>query len=212
MSTAKYKVFNDGGLRALVNQTKANKIAAGDNSAAIEGLTTDLQEMSTQVSGVFGEVESCLNELDTVKADTASVNQALDGKLAKTGDGSNVTATFTQASSRANITSGEKLATIFGKIAKYFADLKAVAFSGSYNDLSNKPTIPTVTNDLTNALKANYDAAYTHSTKAHAPAGAQANVIESISVNGTAQTITSKNVDIEIESITNAEIDAILSA
>lgn len=54
----------------------------------------------------------------------------------------NQTPTFSQASARANIASGEKLSTIFGKIAKYFADLKTVAFSGSYNDLSNKPSIP----------------------------------------------------------------------
>ena len=32
------------------------------------------------------------------------------------------------------------------------------------------------TNDLTDALKTNYDAAYTHSTAAHAPSGAEANV------------------------------------
>ena len=30
----------------------------------------------------------------------------------------------------------------FGKIMKWFADLKTVAFSGSYSDLSNQPTIP----------------------------------------------------------------------
>ena len=48
-------------------------------------------------------------------------------------------------------------------------------FSGSYNDLSNKPTIPTVTNDLTNTLKSNYDTAYTHSQSAHAPSNAQKN-------------------------------------
>ena len=49
-------------------------------------------------------------------------------------------------------------------------------FSGNYNDLTNKPTIPTVTNDLTNALKSNYDTAYTHSQSAHAPSNAEANV------------------------------------
>lgn len=52
------------------------------------------------------------------------------------------TPTFTQASNRANIASGEKLSALFGKIMKWFADLKTVAFSGSYSDLSNKPTIP----------------------------------------------------------------------
>lgn len=52
------------------------------------------------------------------------------------------TPTFTAASSRANIASGEKLSVILGKIAKYFTDLKTVAFTGSYNDLSDTPTLP----------------------------------------------------------------------
>lgn len=71
-------------------------------------------------------------------------------KLDKTGDGSNVTAAFTAASARANIATGEKLSVIFGKLAKWFADLKTVAFSGSYSDLSNKPSIPSKVSDLTN--------------------------------------------------------------
>lgn len=41
------------------------------------------------------------------------------------------------------------------------------------------------TNDLTNELKANYDAAYTHSQAAHAPADAEKNVIVGLTVNGT---------------------------
>lgn len=46
---------------------------------------------------------------------------------------------FVQAGERENISSGESLPILFGKIKKWFADLKAVAFSGSYSDLSNKP-------------------------------------------------------------------------
>lgn len=49
--------------------------------------------------------------------------------------------TFSEASSRTNIASGDSLSTIFGKISKFFTDLKTVAFSGSYSDLSNKPNI-----------------------------------------------------------------------
>lgn len=52
--------------------------------------------------------------------------------------------TFTQASTRNNIASGEKLSVILGKIQKFFNDLKTVAFSGSYTDLSNKPQINSV--------------------------------------------------------------------
>lgn len=48
--------------------------------------------------------------------------------------------TFNPAEKRENINSGEKHKTIFGKIAKYFSDLKPVAFTGSYNDLQDKPS------------------------------------------------------------------------
>lgn len=49
---------------------------------------------------------------------------------------------FSAAANRVNLVSGEDLEVSLGKISKWFSDLKAVAFSGSYNDLTNKPTIP----------------------------------------------------------------------
>lgn len=59
--------------------------------------------------------------------------------------------TFSQASSRINIASGETLTVILGKIMRYFADLKGVAFSGSYNDLSSRPSLFSGSyNDLSN--------------------------------------------------------------
>lgn len=60
---------------------------------------------------------------------------------------------------------------------------------------------------VTTANKSNWNSAYTHSTSAHAPSNAQANVIESIKVNGTAQTITSKSVNITVPT-TAAEVGA----
>ena len=79
------------------------------------------------------------------KADTAlQKHQDISGKLDKTGDASNTTVAFSAASARENVKTGEKLSVIAGKIAKWFADLKTVAFTGSYNDLSNKPTIPDI--------------------------------------------------------------------
>lgn len=62
--------------------------------------------------------------------------------------------TFTQASTRANIESGETIAIIFGKIRKWFADLKAVAFSASYSDLIDKPTLD-ITNEGTSDVTDN---------------------------------------------------------
>lgn len=63
-----------------------------------------------------------------------------------TGDLSNGTVTFTEAANRENITSGSTLSVLFGKIKKWFSDLKTVAFTGSYTDLSNTPSIPSVGN------------------------------------------------------------------
>lgn len=132
----------------------------------------------------------------------------LDDYLQKDGNGSDVTATFTSATNRENIATGEKLSVIFAKISKWFTDLKTVAFTGSYNDLTDTPTIPTVTNDLTNELKANYDAAYTHSQATHAPANAEENVIETVKVNGTALTATNKAVDITVPTSVSSLSDA----
>lgn len=50
------------------------------------------------------------------------------------------TPTFTQASSRANIASGENTLTILGKIKKYFADLKSHAFNSTVNNLTTTTT------------------------------------------------------------------------
>ena len=48
---------------------------------------------------------------------------------------------FSEATSRQQLNSGDNIATLFGKIKKFLSDLKTIAFSGSYNDLSDKPDI-----------------------------------------------------------------------
>ena len=79
------------------------------------------------------------------------------------------TTTFTTASTRSNVASGEKLSVSFGKISKYFNDLKAVAFSGDRADIglgnvdntsdANKP-VSTAQQQALN-LKANASDVYT---------------------------------------------------
>lgn len=67
---------------------------------------------------------------------------AWNAKLDATGNASNLTVAFSQATTRANLKTGEKLSVSLGKIMKFFADMAAVSFSGSYTDLSNRPSIP----------------------------------------------------------------------
>lgn len=57
------------------------------------------------------------------------------------GDISEKTVKFTEAEGRENINTGESTATMFGKIKKWFADLKNIAFTGNYSDLLNVPEI-----------------------------------------------------------------------
>ena len=59
-----------------------------------------------------------------------------DDYLSKTGNANDTTVTFTESTTRANITSGEKASVLFGKIKKFFADLKTVAFTGNASDVS----------------------------------------------------------------------------
>lgn len=64
----------------------------------------------------------------------------------KTFNNTKINVNFEETSSRQQINSGENISTLFGKIKKFFSDLKSVAFSGSYKDLSDTPTIPSVGN------------------------------------------------------------------
>ena len=83
--------------------------------------------------------------------------------------------TFAESGTRSNIVSGETLSTLFGKIKKFFADLKTVAFTGSYTDLSNKPTSMQNPNSLTltmNGSATNYNGASSASKSWYAPTSA----------------------------------------
>ena len=81
----------------------------------------------TPVKGTDYFTPTDVNEI----AAEAAKKVDISGKLDKTGDGSNVTAAFTAARTRANIATGEKLSVLFGKIAKWFADLGTLAFKST---------------------------------------------------------------------------------
>lgn len=81
----------------------------------------------TPVKGTDYFTPTDVNEIAAEAAKKVDVS----GKLDKTGDGSNVTAAFTAASTRANIATGEKLSVLFGKIAKWFADFGSLAFKST---------------------------------------------------------------------------------
>lgn len=101
----------------------------------------------------YGDAETILTEYanDIKSRVSTKANQGLTAQQqanAKTNIGiekvpnvatNDQTPTFLEESTRTNIASGDKLSVIFGKIKKFFSDLKTVAFTGNYNDLTNKP-------------------------------------------------------------------------
>lgn len=82
------------------------------------------------------------------RAFASNIMTAPLSRILKDGDGSNVTVAFEAAAKREAPVSGEKLSVLLGKVLKFFSDLKTVAFSGSYKDLSDKPTIPSAAADV----------------------------------------------------------------
>ena len=113
---------NDGTVKKICQLTKDGALIANNATQSAAGL---------------------MSPKDKKKLDNLSDAATIGGDTAE-----NITS-FSTASARENLKSGEKHSILFGKIAKWFADLKTVAFSGNYNDLSNKPTIPTVVNNNT---------------------------------------------------------------
>lgn len=89
--------------------------------------TFDLEPITGTISVVGTKIDKAL--FDSIASD-------LSARLVSNGgDAKNNIVTYSMASNRSNVASGEKLSVSFGKIAKYFNDLKAVAFSGNKKDI-----------------------------------------------------------------------------
>lgn len=82
-------------------------------------------------------------------------------KLDKTGDGSDVTVTFTGAATDTDIASGDKLSILFGKILKRFStitskfttvDNSITQIESDISDITNGTTVVAQANKVTNAL------------------------------------------------------------
>lgn len=118
--------------------------------------------------------------------------------LTTTGNASNTTVAFTTASTRANITTGEKLSVLFGKIAKWFSDLKALAFKDSVSDSDISGTISD--SHIASASTWNSKASGTHT--------------HSVTVNGVSKTIPAPGAQaVELmDEMTTTEVQDILDA
>lgn len=145
------KTFNSNGF-ANINEV-TERLGGIEEGAEVNKVAS--------VQGRTGDVTITKSDLDLDNVENVSTNEQ--------------TPTFTEASTRVNIASGETLSTLFGKIKKFFTDLKTVAFTGSYTDLSNKPTSMQNPNSLTltmNGSTTNYNGASSASKSWYAPTSA----------------------------------------
>lgn len=144
-----------------------------------------LAEDETAISSLQTDVKS--------KADKADVDNKLNSNSAI----SDTTVAFTEASARENIVSNEKSSTLFGKVQKWFSDLKTVAFTSSYNDLIDTPSNATTSANglMSSSDKIKLDGIdenannYVHPTTSgnkHIPSGGSSGQILKWSADGTA--------------------------
>jgi hypothetical protein len=161
-----------------------------DNQTPTFTQSSTLSEINSgeKLSTLFGKIKKAIVDLIShigSKSNPHSVTKSQVGL----GNVPNVATndqqpTFAESGTRSNIVSGETLSTLFGKIKKFFADLKTVAFTGSYTDLSNKPTSMQNPNSLTltmNGSATNYNGASSASKSWYAPTSAGTSGYEMVS-------------------------------
>ena len=124
----------DTAASAANSAASAANTATGKANKAIE----DAESAAENAATAAGDANSAASVANTAADRANEAAEKAEGVIINNISAFSVT--FQQAAERANIQSGDTLAVAFGKLAKFFSDMQNVAFSGSYNDLKNKPT------------------------------------------------------------------------
>lgn len=132
-------------------KTKLANIADGANKTTVEDVLTSTsttnalsakqgKALNDKLNGLTSSIGN-LGSGDMMKSTYDADNDGVVDNASKLGgktpdayslaDGTNTKAAFTAASSRSNITTGEALNIILGKIAKWFSDLGSLAFKST---------------------------------------------------------------------------------
>ncbi|MCI8276300.1 MAG: BppU family phage baseplate upper protein, partial [Lachnospiraceae bacterium] len=117
---------------------ETERISAETERMKAEALRTQAEALRRQAEEARAAAEELREAAKlTMQQATEAANAAAEAAGAYVlGDISGKTVTFTEAVERANIESEESTATIFGKIKKWFSDLKDAAFASIANNLT----------------------------------------------------------------------------
>ena len=135
----------------MLVQDGSGGTGSGDMQKTVYDTDDDgVVDSAETISGLTASIAQ-LNYLNTA---TSNIQTQINGKVSDN-------PTFTQASTRTNVASGDSISTLFGKIMKWFSDLKDLAFIAKPTSSPNTkylrgdgswqtfPTVPDKLSDLT---------------------------------------------------------------
>lgn len=121
----------------------------GSGGGAVVGDLTPGKALVSDADGNVASSSVTAKELEFLSGATSNIQQQIDNiNSSGVSDISDAIVTFTEASTRENVNSGEDTKTLWGKVKKLFSDLKSVAFSNDYNDLDNLPDLSNINADF----------------------------------------------------------------
>lgn len=130
-----YACFAPGNVQRLATHEAMKNQILDATEEIVSDLTTEIVTATANANTASSEATSAALNANAV-ADRAQ-EVVDDAELILSGDLSNKTVAFTQSANKTNIVSGESFKVMFGKIMKYFFELKDGAFADIVNNLTN---------------------------------------------------------------------------
>lgn len=115
--------YTDTKIAELINGAPSTLDTLGEIAQAMQDNENVVDALESAIGSKAPQAELDGHTGNSTIHITASERTKWNNKMEKTGDASNTTAVFTQASSLANISTGEKIGVIMGKVSKAVATL-----------------------------------------------------------------------------------------
>lgn len=179
------KAYTDASIANLINGAPTTLDTLGEIAAAMSDNQSVVEALNSAIGSKANASDLISHTDNTSNPHNVTKSQVGLGNVPNVST-NDQTPSYTESTSLAKLSSGEKLYVAFGKISKAITD-----FISHIGD---------TVKHITSTERTNWNAAKTHADSAHAPSSAQANVIETVKVNGTALTPSSKAVDITVPS------------
>ena len=209
--------FSDEAVRALIS-AKEDKISLTENRAVISDASGKLSVSdvtSTELSYLDGVSSNLQTQINNKVPTTRKINsKPLSSDITLSASDVNAVPTTRKINGKAlsaditlsatDVNALPSSTTIPSKTSQLTNDSNFVTSTQLDNKVDKVTGKGLSTNDLTDTLKANYDAAYNYSISAHAPTDAEKNVIVGIQKNGTDLSVNSSTRKVNITVPTSA--------